>query len=39
MSLHIDYYRLLEKYNTIWNKIENLKILNYMLYQFMMIDI
>ena len=37
-SLRIDEDKLLEKYKTIWNKIENLKILNLMLYQFMITD-
>ena len=39
ISLRIDDEKLLEKYKTMWNKMENLKILNGMLYQFMVIVI
>ena len=40
MYLCIDDDKLLEKYKTIWTKIEDIsKILNQMLYQFMMVDI
>ena len=39
ISLCIDDEKLLEKYKTMWNKMENLKILNGMLYQFMVIVI
>ena len=38
MSFHIDDEKLLEKYKTIWAKTEDLKILNWMLYQTMMTD-
>ena len=39
MSLRIDDEKLLEKYKSIWTKIGDLKKLNWMLYQSMMIDI
>ena len=43
MSLRIDkksiLEKLLEKCKTIWSKIETLKILNWMLYPFMMINV
>ena len=39
MFLRVDDNKLLEKYKTIWTKTEDLKILNWMHYQFMMIDI
>ena len=39
MSLRIGNDRLLEKYETIWTRIENLEILSWVLYQFMMVDI
>ena len=39
MSFHVDDGNLLEKYNAIWTKIENLKMLNYVLYKSMMIEI
>ena len=38
-SFRMDNVKLLEKYKTIWTKIEDLKILNWMLYFFMVIDI
>ena len=39
MSFRIDDDKLLEKYKAIWTKIEDLKILNQTLCQYMMIDI
>ena len=39
MSFPIIYEKLLQKYETIWFKIKDLKILNWMIYQSMMIDI
>ena len=39
MSFRIDDEKLLEKYKTIWTKIEDLKMLNWMLYESMMINI
>ena len=39
MSFHIDDEKPLEKYKTIWTKIEELKNLNYILYQSIIIDI
>ena len=39
MSFHIDGGKLLEKYITISTKIEDLKILNWIVYQPMIIDI
>ena len=39
MSFHRDDDKLLEKYKTIWTKIEDLKMLNWMFYQSLMIDI
>ena len=39
MSFCLDDDKLLEKYRTIWTKIEDLKILNSMLYQCMMVGI
>ena len=38
MSFSIANDKLLEKCNTIWIKIEDLQILNWMLYQFRMVD-
>ena len=39
MSFPINYEKLLEKHETIWFKIKDLKILNWMVYQSMMIDL
>ena len=39
MSLCIDDDKILEKYKIIWTKFEDLKKINWMLYQLMMIDI
>ena len=39
MSFRVDDGNLLEKYNAIWTKTENLKMLNYVLYKSMMIEI
>ena len=39
MSFRINDEKLLEKYKTIWTNIEDLKVLIWMLYQSMMIDI
>ena len=39
MSFHIGKEKLLEKYKAIWANIEDLKNLNYMVYQSMMTDI
>ena len=39
MSFRINDGKLLGKYKTIWTKVEDLKLINWMPYPFMMIDI